>query len=676
MRKKGIILLFSLLLVTAQLFGQYNKRYIYYLGSNAIVNKEYYRAIDILSTLIAVDTISEDAYFLRAVAKYNLNDVVGAERDFTQALRINPVFVQAYQYRAITRSFMGNYQDALEDFQRAIDIRPDYLNTFFSRGVTYFLSQQFENAIKDFDRYLRRYPEETDALLNRGTAYLMLKDTTRAFEDYDQAVTVDPHNSQVYLRRGSVYAMQGQEARAIEDFDKSIFYDAKNIGAYFNRAVSYARSNKPLQAIADLTMVTHLDSLNSLAYFNRALLYSQIGDYNKSLDDYDRVAEYSPSNILVYFNRGLLNAKLGNLEDAERDFTQAIGLYPDFANAYLNRADVRYLLGDKTGSKRDRKAAEEKIALYQSRFRSGQATEGETDDFAIYADTSKVFDKLLSFDLDFGNKDFDNVRKKDVEIKLLPQFKFVVPLIAEDTTEWHPDNFAYRNRDIDNFTAQIGIEGLKVSNLPMDYTQEGLKLAAAEHERQLAEQQAPSWVIHFVRGVDHYAQRQYTTAGTDFTRAMLYSKSENPFLYMNRSAVNSEMVEFISSLDNKQQRLVIETDKAKELTTVTREYDYTAALQDIDRAIELNPYVAYFYYNRGNIRCLAGDMAGAIGDYDKAVELYPHFAEAYYNRGLVQISLKEVRKGCLDIGRAGELGLKEAYQVLDHYNRLLTDTDK
>ena len=58
----------------------------------------------------------------------------------------------------------------------------------------------------------------------------------------------------------------------------------------------------------------------------------------------------------------------------------------------------------------------------------------------------------------------------------------------------------------------------------------------------------------------------------------------------------------------------------------------------------------------------------AADDYTKAIELNPSFAEAYYNRGLLQIYMKDTRKGCLDISKAGELGIKEAYKVLKMYS--------
>ncbi len=41
--------------------------------------------------------------------------------------------------------------------------------------------------------------------------------------------------------------------------------------------------------------------------------------------------------------------------------------------------------------------------------------------------------------------------------------------------------------------------------------------------------------------------------------------------------------------------------------------------------------------------------------------------DAYFNRGLVLIYLKDKEKGCIDLSRAGELGIAEAYGVIKKY---------
>ena len=60
-------------------------------------------------------------------------------------------------------------------------------------------------------------------------------------------------------------------------------------------------------------------------------------------------------------------------------------------------------------------------------------------------------------------------------------------------------------------------------------------------------------------------------------------------------------------------------------------------------------------------------MPGAIAQYTKAIDLYPSLAEAWYNRGLVLIYVQDKEKGCLDLSKAGELGIGDAYNVISRY---------
>ena len=61
-------------------------------------------------------------------------------------------------------------------------------------------------------------------------------------------------------------------------------------------------------------------------------------------------------------------------------------------------------------------------------------------------------------------------------------------------------------------------------------------------------------------------------------------------------------------------------------------------------------------------------MPAAYDDYTQAIALAPELAEAWFNRGLVQLYMKDTRKGCIDLSKAGELGIKEAYIVLKRHN--------
>ena len=62
-------------------------------------------------------------------------------------------------------------------------------------------------------------------------------------------------------------------------------------------------------------------------------------------------------------------------------------------------------------------------------------------------------------------------------------------------------------------------------------------------------------------------------------------------------------------------------------------------------------------------------MDSAIEPYDKAIALNPHLAEAWYNKGLIHLMLKDNERGCSDLGKAGEMGIRQAYLLIHRFCR-------
>jgi serine/threonine protein kinase len=62
--------------------------------------------------------------------------------------------------------------------------------------------------------------------------------------------------------------------------------------------------------------------------------------------------------------------------------------------------------------------------------------------------------------------------------------------------------------------------------------------------------------------------------------------------------------------------------------------DYSGAIENYSKAIELNPQYASAYYNRGYAYYNKGNYDQAIKDYNKTIVLNPQHANAYNNRGI------------------------------------------
>ena len=645
------------------LHAQYDKDMFMMRGRVALSEGKYAQAIENFNVLSQLDTADYWTFFFRGIAKYNLGDLRGAKTDFDRSVRLNPIFTNGYHYRGITESRFGNYESALADLQQAIDLRPGYIGLYFSRGVTYFLAQQFDKAIKDFDRYIRKEPKDPSAYLNRGASYLFLGDTLKAVNDYNKAIKLDRFDPEGYVRRGRLYASQKMHDLAIEDMNKAIELDTSNTFAYFNRAIMYYEQEKYQEAMNDLNRVLEDEPGNALTLYNRGLISAQLGAYDDALNDMDRVLNINPENVLAYFNRASIFIEMGMYENALEDYDRAIGLYPDFAKAYMNRSYVKNLLGRYKDAKRDYDTAQKKVAEYRAK---------NVSDAGSFADTTRKYSSLLSLDAEFAKKDFNDelLQHRDIDIRLRSFYKFV--LTGEKDNVSYALNRGYENPLIGRFENELPV-GTAVRNVDVTLPEKELqKVEAAAWEGDATPEKL------FLRALYDNDGKQFNSALNYYGQA-IDAASENAsgfnalypaFYHMNRGVLRAEMIEFISSIENNVQVLSMDDSgntRARVRDQVVRQYDYTDAIDDMKRAAEIVPDLPYVYYNLGNLYCLSSEHINSIENYTKAIDLYPYMGDAYFNRGLVLIYLKDKEKGCIDLSRAGELGVQDAYGVIKKY---------
>jgi tetratricopeptide (TPR) repeat protein len=90
----------------------------------------------------------------------------------------------------------------------------------------------------------------------------------------------------------------------------------------------------------------------------------------------------------------------------------------------------------------------------------------------------------------------------------------------------------------------------------------------------------------------------------------------------------------------------------------------SAWMKGPDGMIETHPHDAKGYYNRGRAYQRRGDCLNAIGDYDRAIALDPRLAWAYYHRGLAQGDRGNRRQQVRDLKAAARLGLGMALDIL------------
>jgi len=94
---------------------------------------------------------------------------------------------------------------------------------------------------------------------------------------------------------------------------------------------------------------------------------------------------------------------------------------------------------------------------------------------------------------------------------------------------------------------------------------------------------------------------------------------------------------------------------------------YSDALDNFNKAAELDPYSPDIYNYRGMTKYYMNDYQGALQDFNKVIELQPDYAEAYNLRGIVKGELNDDKGACADWEKSYELGFKYAFVLLKKF---------
>jgi tetratricopeptide (TPR) repeat protein len=101
--------------------------------------------------------------------------------------------------------------------------------------------------------------------------------------------------------------------------------------------------------------------------------------------------------------------------------------------------------------------------------------------------------------------------------------------------------------------------------------------------------------------------------------------------------------------------------------------DYYGAIDDYSSAIAINENYIEAYFNRGKAKQYLAAYEDAINDCTKIIQINAKNVDAYYMRGLLKINFGDLKNGCLDLSKAGELGDLKAYEAIKEKCNQKTD---
>lgn len=663
--------------------AQVNTDQVMRIGQNALYFEDYMLSIQYFNQAIAAKPYLAQPYFMRAIAKLNLEDYAGAEADASKALELNPYLSDAWEVRGVARQNMGRTRLAIDDYDEALKLLPRNRHLLFNKAMAMNDVGNLDGARAVYEELIKYYPGHDNAYLGRARVALQQADTVAALADINKALEINDNALNAYIMRADI-ALSGKAdyESALADIDRAIKLQPRAAGLYINRAFVRYRLDSYSGAMADYDYALTLEPLNQVALFNRGMLLAEVNANDLALEDFNRVLALDPDDDRALYNRAVIQRAKGNYDAAIADITRVAEHYPDFPGALYLRGSIYRDKGNLVRAEADFKRADAlsrsltpEVAAKYDAIAGTNTPESDRQDDIGTADTqsneqtdrgktARRFASLLTVDntTDF-REEYNNtairgrVQDRNVAVETSPMMQLSY---YTSPTELRRNTYYIREVDDLNATRTLRFVLLVTADVPtID------EATAARHFQSIDYYNSylsthPGRPVDFIgRALDFLTVRDYVSAERDADRAIA-SAPDLALAYLVRAQARYGRYQLDKNNSHGLDALQRRSITAQALGGI---------LADYDRALELSPNMAVGHFNRGNILLEMEDAAAAAAAYTRAIELKPDFGEAYYNRGYIALSSGRQNEGVADLSKAGELGIVPAYNLIKRMTR-------
>ncbi len=118
-------------------------------------------------------------------------DWSGAEKEFKEALALNPNYAYAHEWYAVYLSSMGKLDEAVKEAERAVDLDPFSWDTNANLGATLYLARRYDDAMRQFRRGLEMYPNLGGWNFFMAYVFEQKKMFAEAYAQYHQSIILN-----------------------------------------------------------------------------------------------------------------------------------------------------------------------------------------------------------------------------------------------------------------------------------------------------------------------------------------------------------------------------------------------------------------------------------------------------------------------------------------------------
>lgn len=266
-----------------------------------------------------------------------------------------PADAPAHADLGATYFAMGNLEGAEKEFQQALRLNPKSAATLLGQANLLLRKGEEERAIAVLQQIVLLVPTAYEPRFLLGSAYNRLSRFTEAATQLEAAVRLGAAEPEVYYHLARAYGGLGQAEKRSAALAKfaELNRSAKADTEARRQALKLVEQAKALVESGDLAgALTRMEQARDLRPQDDTILF-RLASVDYDLAHYDRAREaieealaLAPSEWVYHLLSGLIEGRSGNLDAARRSLGVAIRLHPSAADAHNALGEVALRQGD------------------------------------------------------------------------------------------------------------------------------------------------------------------------------------------------------------------------------------------------------------------------------------------------------------------------------------------
>lgn len=344
-------------------------------AEEALGRKEWGTAFDLSNLALKKRLDFSPAYFVRGLARLQLDDYGGALHDLNRFLSLveePPTLV--YYWRARIYAQKGEWTLALADFDRVLASTPDdpqlhywraylfwqrqewermreslarlealsgeNLLTWELRGHLLLHEERYEEAERAYSQALARGGESPDLLYNRALARRQRGHHEAARRDLERILSLDRHNPWVHLELSNFAFALGDYDYSLHHAQAALALEPTLVEARISEAATLIALEQPVEARVCLEALHEEYPEEPLVAQLYGDVLAELGEGQAAIECYHAALLYEPENHTLQLRLAGELINRGRYAEAEALIEEVLEAEPHHEEAHATRADL------------------------------------------------------------------------------------------------------------------------------------------------------------------------------------------------------------------------------------------------------------------------------------------------------------------------------------------------